>query len=306
MTAVPTLRTDRLVLRGLHSRDTGAVTGLFADPALSRFLRSDLTDPGQCAEMIERRLGYKGPPGTGHWVLELEGRMIGLAHLRPSSELPGEAVEIGWFCDRAHGGEGFATEAAAALLRHGFGSLGLPAVWALIHEDNTASLNLARRLGFADVGGGDHYGAPHRVTVALPERHGRLHHVELWVPDLAAAERSFGWLLTELGWTEYQRWSAGVSWRLGDTYVVVERSPALSAAEHERTRPGLNHLALHVASTERVDELAAAAGEHGWWPMFADAYPHAGGADHYAAYLHNAHGFEVELVATPRGLHPIG
>ena len=28
-----------------------------------------------------------------------------------------------------------------------------------------------------------------------------LHHLELWVPDLAEAHRSWGWLLSELGWT---------------------------------------------------------------------------------------------------------
>jgi hypothetical protein len=31
--------------------------------------------------------------------------------------------------------------------------------------------------------------------------------------------------------------------------------------------------------------------------MFADRYPHAGGSEHYAAYLEDAAGFEVELVA---------
>jgi hypothetical protein len=78
---------------------------------------------------------------------------------------------------------------------------------------------------------------------------------------------------------------------------VVEESPALSAAEHERTRPGLNHLALHVGTRAEVDDLAARAGAHGWRPLFADRYPHAGGAAHYAAYLENEAGFEVELVA---------
>jgi hypothetical protein len=30
--------------------------------------------------------------------------------------------------------------------------------------------------------------------------HGALHHVELWVPDLGRAVRSFGWLLESLGY----------------------------------------------------------------------------------------------------------
>jgi catechol 2,3-dioxygenase-like lactoylglutathione lyase family enzyme len=130
--------------------------------------------------------------------------------------------------------------------------------------------------------------------------HGVLHHVELWVPDLARAEQSIGWLLRELGWTEFQRWSAGVSWRLGDTYVVVERSPDLAADTHERKRPGLNHLAFHVRGTAEVDALVAGAPEHGWSLMFPERHPHAGGLDQYAAYLENHDGFEVELVASSR------
>ncbi len=31
--------------------------------------------------------------------------------------------------------------------------------------------------------------------------------------------------------------------------------------------------------------------------MFADTHPRAGGVDHYAAYLTNTDGYEVELVA---------
>lgn len=127
---------------------------------------------------------------------------------------------------------------------------------------------------------------------------GRLHHVELWVPDLAEAQRSWGWLLTELGWTEYQRWAHGVSWRLGPTYLVFEDSPARQGDAHDRLRPGLNHIALHAGPPERVERLAKEAAEHGWRLMFADRHPHAGGPDHYAAYLENADGYEVELVAT--------
>ena len=128
--------------------------------------------------------------------------------------------------------------------------------------------------------------------------HGALHHVELWVPDVTRAEATIGWLLQELGWIEFQRWPAGVSWRLGATYVVVERSPAMGSGPHERTRPGLNHLALHVGGAEAVDALTVAARERGWKLMFADRHPYAGGAEHYAAYLENQDGFEVELVAT--------
>ncbi|GIH13474.1 hypothetical protein Raf01_16460 [Rugosimonospora africana] len=126
-----------------------------------------------------------------------------------------------------------------------------------------------------------------------------LHHVELWVPDLSAAETCWGWLLGAMGWEPYQNWPDGRSWRLGDTYLVVEQSPALTGKVHDRCAPGLNHLAFHAGTRDRVDELVASAVEHGWTLMFADRHPHAGGPDHYAGFLEDGHGYEVELVADP-------
>jgi len=124
-----------------------------------------------------------------------------------------------------------------------------------------------------------------------------LHHVELWVPDLERAVTSWGWLLERLGWEPYQNWAAGRSWRMGETYVVLERSPALTGDRHDRTRPGLNHLAFHVQSRGDLDALVAEASTHGWTLLFPDRHPYAGGAEHYAAYLEDGDGFEAELVA---------
>lgn len=126
---------------------------------------------------------------------------------------------------------------------------------------------------------------------------GTLHHVELWVPDLASAIAQWGWLLGQLGYARFQDWPAGRSWRLGATYLVVEQSPALAGGDHDRRRPGMNHLAFHAGPRQRVDDLAAQGPAHGWTLLFPQAHPYAGGPDHYAAYLANADGFEVELVA---------
>lgn len=123
--------------------------------------------------------------------------------------------------------------------------------------------------------------------------HGSLHHVELWVDSLDSVLPGFAWLFDRLGYTEFQSWEGGRSWLLGGTYIVIEESPARTPGPHERLRPGLNHLAFHV---DDVDLLAKEAVEHGWRLLFADRHPHAGGPDHYAAYLENSAGFEVELV----------
>jgi RimJ/RimL family protein N-acetyltransferase len=163
---VADLRTARLTLRGLRESDTEAVVEVFAAPEMSAHY--DFSEP-RVRAMVRKRLDGRYPPGMGHWVVEHDGAVIGLAHLRPSAELPGGLAEIGWYLARPHWGRGYAAEAAGGLLRHGLVDLAVPAVWALIHEANHASLTLASRLGFLDVGGGPHYGGgPHRVHVALP------------------------------------------------------------------------------------------------------------------------------------------
>ena len=139
--------------------------------------------------------------------------------------------------------------------------------------------------------------APGSDLVPAPSAVGLLHHVELWVPDLARAERSWGWLLTELGAASFQSWEHGRSWRAGDVYVVLEQSPDLTGDVHERRRPGLNHLAFHVPGV-RLDAVVEAAPRYGWALLFGDRHPFAGGPGHRAAYLEDADGFEVELVSS--------
>ena len=92
-------------------------------------------------------------------------------------------------------------------------------------------------------------------------------------------------------------WAEGRTYQGAGEYLVLEAGPDVAAGAHERTRPGLNHLAFRAGSRARVDELTAAARDRGFRLLFEDRHPHAGGPDHYAAYLETADGFEVELVA---------
>lgn len=280
-------------LRTVTRADTAALIELFADPELGRFHSRDLTKPDQVGVLVNFWTAYDGPRDTGVWIVEHEGAVAGVGHLRVSKELPGDVLECGWYLARAHWGTDVTRDAARQILA----GAGNRSVFALVHEDNLRGRRFTERLGFLDVGGGRHYDAPHRVLVRLPTTSG-VHHVELWVADLAAAEKAFGWLFGELGWHEHQRWDRGVSWRHGDSYVVVEDSPARAGERHDRMSPGLNHLALHAGAPADVDRIAAAARAHGWRLMFADRHPYAGGAAHYAAYLENTDGFEVELVAS--------
>jgi len=126
-----------------------------------------------------------------------------------------------------------------------------------------------------------------------------VHHIEIWVADLDSARISWGWLFVELGWSIDQEWDNGTSWRSGDFYLVITRPPALSGRVHDRRLPGINHLALHGGSEADVDRILGAAADNGWNALYADRYPHAGGPDHYAAYLENEAGFKVEVVGEP-------
>lgn len=125
---------------------------------------------------------------------------------------------------------------------------------------------------------------------------GKLHHVELWVPDINRAVVEWGWLLTALGYEPFQGWANGRSWKQLDTYIVVEQPADLVARQHDRCRPGLNHLAFHVEDRGVLDRLTDAAAAHGWSLLYPTVHPHAGGPGHYAAYLSNEDGYEVELV----------
>ena len=69
------------------------------------------------------------------------------------------------------------------------------------------------------------------------------------VPDLGRACAEWGWLLAQLGYAPFQEWPDGRSWRLDATYLV-EQSPALTATEHDRPRPGLNGFEVELVAGE--------------------------------------------------------
>ncbi|WP_053351768.1 VOC family protein [Leucobacter musarum] len=124
-----------------------------------------------------------------------------------------------------------------------------------------------------------------------------LHHVEVWVADLATARTERGWLLARVGFSRQSEWDEGETWSAGGAYVTLTTSPNLARAPHDRRRPGVNHLAFLGGSAAAVDALMLDAPAQGWTPLYHERYPHAGGTAHYAGWLENAAGFKVEVVA---------
>jgi len=123
------------------------------------------------------------------------------------------------------------------------------------------------------------------------------HHVEVWVADLAQARTEWGWLLERLGFEPTSSWPEGQSWEAGGAYLTLTTSPNTVGTDHDRRRPGVNHLAFHGGTREQVDAIMTDASVHGWQPLYHERYPHAGGPDYYAGWLENSAGFKAEIVA---------
>jgi len=124
-----------------------------------------------------------------------------------------------------------------------------------------------------------------------------LHHLTLWVPDLARSERPWRWLLEEMGYALDRSLDRLLVYRHASGFaVVLEQSPDMVPGMlYSRLRPGVNHIAFRLETPSALDDIVAKAAHHGWSILPTDGHPIAGGAR--VVYLEDADGFEVELVA---------
>jgi catechol 2,3-dioxygenase-like lactoylglutathione lyase family enzyme len=124
-----------------------------------------------------------------------------------------------------------------------------------------------------------------------------LHHLTLWVPDLRRSERPWRWLLGELGYGFDRSLERVLVFRHPSGFAVaLEQSPDMVPGMlYSRLRPGVNHIAFALESATALDDIVAKASDHGWSLLPADRHLIAGGAR--VAYMEDADGFEVELVA---------
>ena len=89
--------------------------------------------------------------GEVRFAIELDGALIGGAgyYRRPSG-----AAELGFWLGRPWWGRGYATEAARAVVQHGFANPRLPGFSSAHFIDNPASQRVLAKLGFETVGRG--------------------------------------------------------------------------------------------------------------------------------------------------------
>jgi len=145
---IPTLETDRLVLRPFADGDLDGFAVMYGDAEVMRHMGDGrpLTRAATWRTMA-LFVGHWELRGYGQWALveKATGRLVGRAGLWNPEGWPG--LEVGWLLDRRCWGRGFATEAARASLDYAFDVLGADRVISVIAPANVRSIRVAERIG---------------------------------------------------------------------------------------------------------------------------------------------------------------
>lgn len=147
MGEIPTLTTERLLMRPWREDDLDAYAAMSADPAVMRYIGQGQTaDRADAWRAIALYVGHWELRGYGLWALELrdDGGFVGRVGLWRPEGWPG--LEVGWALARSHWGHGYATEAGRAAIRFAWEVIGAAEVISLIDPDNGASRRVAERL----------------------------------------------------------------------------------------------------------------------------------------------------------------
>lgn len=148
--AIPSLRTPRLVLRTWREEDLAPFAAMNADPRVMEHFPSVLTREESDALVVRIGLSIE-KNNFGFWAVEIPGTasFVGFVGLSvPSFDAPFmPCVEVGWRIAYEHWDKGIATEGARAALDAAFGQLGLSEVVSFTVTDNTRSRRVMERLG---------------------------------------------------------------------------------------------------------------------------------------------------------------
>jgi ribosomal-protein-alanine N-acetyltransferase len=98
--------------------------------------------------------------GSFPLFLRETGALVGTAILKPlvdGAEKVQPEIEIGWHLRKSAWGQGYATEAARALLARAFELTSEDTIWVVVQPPNERSLAVARRIGMRHVGRTERY-----------------------------------------------------------------------------------------------------------------------------------------------------
>ncbi|MES1157067.1 MAG: GNAT family N-acetyltransferase [Alphaproteobacteria bacterium] len=153
----PIVETERLILRGYTPADFPEAVETWADPEVVRYVSGRASTPEETWARLLRNAGLWSLLGYGYWAVEEKssGRFIGDVGFgdfkRTMTPLLDGAPEIGWVLSRHAQGKGYATEAARAALDWGERQWGQKHTVCIIDPDNTPSLRVADKLGYAAI-----------------------------------------------------------------------------------------------------------------------------------------------------------
>jgi RimJ/RimL family protein N-acetyltransferase len=141
------LETERLLLRPAGIGDVDEYVALSEDPEVTRFVTA--LDRRGAAERLAANEREWRERGHGMFALidRRDGRFLGRAGLKYWPQF--DETEVGWVLRRDVWGQGYASEAAGAILDWGFGVVPAPYFTAMIDPDNERSIRVARRLGLS-------------------------------------------------------------------------------------------------------------------------------------------------------------
>ena len=146
------LKSERLGFSHWSSRDLALAQRLWGDREVSRFLGGPFTDD-YIRRRLDREIALMRDHKVQYWPIFLleTGDHVGCGGLQPYR--PEEQIyELGFHLHRAYWGRGMAEEAARAVIRFAFDSLGLKTLFAGHHPENAASRRVLEKLGFQYAG----------------------------------------------------------------------------------------------------------------------------------------------------------
>jgi ribosomal-protein-alanine N-acetyltransferase len=141
------IETERLVLRPLIPEDELALGSVLSEAETMRWYPRPLTRD-EVRAWIERQMGrYPGGSGLLAMVEKATGKLIG--DCGPVwQEIEGRAeLEIGYHVNRERWNQGFASEAARAVMDCAFRRLDVERVVSMIRPENAASRRVAEKNG---------------------------------------------------------------------------------------------------------------------------------------------------------------
>jgi catechol 2,3-dioxygenase-like lactoylglutathione lyase family enzyme len=126
------------------------------------------------------------------------------------------------------------------------------------------------------------------------------------VSDLEKTKLFWTWLLFDkLNYEIYQKWPSGISYKLGETYIVfVQTETEFIENTYHRKNTGLNHLAFHCDTRAFVDELTQELEEKNISILYKNKHPFAGGENYYAVFFEDPDRIKVEVVAKEKIVNP--